>query len=54
MREGPRLRGTGQASAKTLQDLGFDVTWKTYAMPHAVCPEEVRDLAAWFDRRFAA
>jgi len=44
----------GHASAKTLQDLGFDVTWRTYSMPHAVCPEEVRDLGDWFDRRFNA
>ncbi len=43
----------GVATAKTLGDLGFDVTWRSYAMPHAVCPEEVRDLRAWFDRRFA-
>ena len=27
-----------------LRELGFDVTWRTYAMPHAVCPEEIRDL----------
>ena len=43
----------GHASATTLIDLGFDVTWRTYAMPHAVCPDEIRDLGDWFDRRFA-
>ena len=43
----------GHATATTLSDLGFDVTWRTYAMPHAVCPEEIRDLGDWFDRRFA-
>jgi phospholipase/carboxylesterase len=43
----------GHASASMLIDLGFDVTWRTYAMPHAVCPEEVRELGDWFDRRFA-
>jgi len=43
----------GHASATTLTDLGFDVTWRTYAMPHAVCPDEIRDLGDWLDRRFA-
>jgi phospholipase/carboxylesterase len=43
----------GRASAQTLQDIGFDVTWRSYPMPHSVCPEEVRDLRDWFDRRFA-
>ena len=43
----------GHASASLLMNLGFDVTWRTYAMPHAVCPEEVRELGDWFDRRFA-
>jgi phospholipase/carboxylesterase len=43
----------GVATNKTLGDLGFDVTWRSYAMPHAVCPEEVRDLRDWFDRRLA-
>ena len=43
----------GHDTATTLGELGFDVTWRTYAMPHAVCPEEIRDLGDWFDRRFA-
>ena len=43
----------GHASATTLMELGFDVTWRTYAMPHAVCPEEIRDLGDWFDRVFS-
>jgi len=43
----------GQASAQVLRELGFDVTWRTYAMPHAVCPEEIRDLGDWFDRVFS-
>jgi phospholipase/carboxylesterase len=37
----------GQASGALLRELGFDVTWKTYPMPHAVCPEEIRDLGDW-------
>lgn len=42
----------GQASAELLRELGFDVTWKTYPMPHAVCPEEIRDLGDWLNRVF--
>jgi phospholipase/carboxylesterase len=26
---------------------GANVTWKSYPMQHAVCPEEIEDLAAW-------
>jgi len=43
----------GQASAQVLRELGFDVTWRTYPMPHSVCADEVRDLGDWFDARFA-
>jgi phospholipase/carboxylesterase len=42
----------GFASAELLMQLGFDVTWKTYNMPHAVCPEEIRDLGDWLTRVF--
>jgi phospholipase/carboxylesterase len=27
--------------------LGYRVDWREYAMPHAVCAEEVRDIGAW-------
>jgi phospholipase/carboxylesterase len=37
----------GEHSAELLRAHGYDVTWRTYAMPHSVCAEEVRDLAAW-------
>jgi predicted esterase len=23
------------------------VDWREYPMPHAVCPEEIRDIRAW-------
>jgi phospholipase/carboxylesterase len=34
-----------------LRDLGCAVEWRSYAMPHSVCPEEVIDLAAWLRAR---
>jgi phospholipase/carboxylesterase len=30
-----------------LAGLGYRVDWREYPMPHAVCPDEIRDLAAW-------
>jgi len=46
-----------------LSSLGYAVNWRTYAMGHAVCAEEVRDLNEWLiprlqgapsgDRRFS-
>ena len=43
----------GEASARRLAALGFQVDWHRYPMPHGVCPEEVRDLGDWLSRRFA-
>ena len=34
----------GEATRRTLEDLGYDVTWKTYPMPHSVCPDEIADI----------
>ena len=34
----------GQQARETLTGLGYDVEWHDYAMPHAVCPEEIADL----------
>jgi phospholipase/carboxylesterase len=34
-----------QATRRILTDLGYPITWKTYAMPHAVCPQEIVDIA---------
>ena len=33
---------------------GYAPQWRTYAMGHAVCPEEVRDIAVWLENRAAA
>ncbi len=30
-----------------LHERGYDVAWHSYPMMHAVCPDEIRDIAAW-------
>jgi phospholipase/carboxylesterase len=42
----------GSRSRDALKALGVDVRWKTYPMPHSVCPDEVRDLGDWMTERF--
>lgn len=44
----------GQESAELLAQSGYQVEYKTYVMPHAVCPEEVEDIRNWLRQRFAA
>ncbi len=44
----------GLMSAEFLRRLGHPVDWHSYAMPHAVCPEEIADLARWLDVRLGA
>jgi phospholipase/carboxylesterase len=38
------------AARDRLTDLGYRVEWHEYAMPHAVCLEELADLSAWLRR----
>lgn len=44
----------GEAARERMAEAGFEVAWHTYAMPHAVSPEEIADLQAWFAARLAA
>jgi phospholipase/carboxylesterase len=44
----------GEASAKKLNELGFQPEWHEYAMAHSVCMEEVRDIEVWLTRRLVA
>jgi phospholipase/carboxylesterase len=37
-------------SRELLQKLGYAVTWKDYPMPHAVCAEEIGDIARFLAR----
>jgi phospholipase/carboxylesterase len=41
----------GEMAAERLRGMGYAVEWRSYPMPHAVCPEEVDDLAAWLRAR---
>jgi phospholipase/carboxylesterase len=43
----------GKASAEELLRRGYALEWHEYAMPHSVCPEEVRDIEQWLIRRMA-
>jgi phospholipase/carboxylesterase len=37
----------GAAGRDLLARHGYDVAWRTYPMPHAVCAEEIADIRAW-------
>ena len=37
----------GKAAAQQLGDAGFKIEWHDYPMMHAVCAEDIRDIAAW-------
>jgi phospholipase/carboxylesterase len=39
-------------SAERLQEAGFTIEWHDYPMAHAVCPDEIRDIAAWLQNVF--
>jgi phospholipase/carboxylesterase len=43
----------GAESRDALAALGYRVEWHQYAMPHAVCAEEIADLSAWFRKVLA-
>ncbi|MCK7595248.1 alpha/beta hydrolase [Pseudomarimonas salicorniae] len=44
----------GTLSAQRLRQLGVQVEWHEYPMQHAVCAEEIRDLALWMDARLGS
>lgn len=44
----------GERVRQVLRDRGLAVEWHEYQMPHSVCLEEVRDIAAWLGRVLAA
>lgn len=39
-----------ERSRDMLLALGYDVEWHEYAMPHAVCEEEIADIGRWLKR----
>jgi phospholipase/carboxylesterase len=42
-----------EQSRDRLRDTGYTVDWHSYPMPHAVYPQEIRDLRDWLENRFA-
>lgn len=46
--------GLGMQALALLRGLGLAPDWHVYAMPHAVCPQEIADVAAWFKGRLDA
>jgi len=40
----------GEESAKFLTETGYEVQFKSYVMPHSVCPQEVEDIRRWMGR----
>jgi phospholipase/carboxylesterase len=40
-------------SRELLQSLGYPVEWRTYGMPHSVCPEELADIGTWLAKVLA-
>ena len=41
----------GIMSRDYLANLGYRVDWHSYPMPHAVCPQEIADIAQWIGAR---
>jgi phospholipase/carboxylesterase len=39
-----------EASRDVLRELGHDIDWHEYPMPHSVCAEEIDDIGAWLRR----
>lgn len=37
----------GEDSARFLETAGYPVQYKSYTMPHSVCPQEVEDIRRW-------
>jgi phospholipase/carboxylesterase len=43
----------GSASRDLLRAAEYAVDWKEYPMQHQVCLEEIQDISAWLQARFA-
>lgn len=39
----------GEQSRDTLQAQGYKIEWRQYVMEHNVLPDEIEDIAAWFN-----
>ena len=43
----------GKASYAMLTQMGMKTQWQDYPMQHAVCAEEISDMAIWLEQQFA-
>ena len=41
----------GRAAVDRLQTLGFKPEYQSYSMPHAVSPDQIRDIGQWLQQR---
>lgn len=41
-----------QASMETLREMGLQLEWHCYPMPHSICPREIDDIGRWLRARF--
>lgn len=44
----------GKAAHDIVETLGNPIDWHTYRMPHSVCLEEIAQIGAWLNDRFAS
>jgi len=44
----------GERTRDALAGCGYAVEWRTYPIPHAVSAEEIADVRAWLETRFAS
>jgi phospholipase/carboxylesterase len=42
-----------QAAQQKLTQLGYQVQWQTYPMPHSVCPQEIHDISVFLQKVLA-
>jgi len=43
----------GVSSKMALETMGFQPEYRTYPMEHAVCPQEINDIAQWIGKQLA-
>lgn len=41
----------GRSSKDKLKDLGYQIKWAEYPMPHSVCPQQVQEVRTWLEER---
>lgn len=44
----------GHEGAERAEALGYAVTYRTYPMQHALCPEQIEDIGQWLNARLGA